>query len=286
MPGNLCIEARAAGAAAGVPLSPFVLIRGAGEMASAVAVRLYRANFRRICMLDLENPLCVRRQVSFCPALRAGTASVQGVTAGQACDARQMQGQWAAGRIAVMLVPDWDRANAARPDVVVDAILAKRNIGTAIGDAGLVIALGPGFSAGADCHRVIETNRGHDLGRIIDSGTAAADTGIPGAIAGETGRRILRAPCEGVFRGRTEIGAFLRRGEIAGEVAGRPVTVEIDGMIRGLIRTGTHVTAGLKLGDIDPRGQQDYCATISEKARTISGSVLECVVAHVNRAPA
>jgi xanthine dehydrogenase accessory factor len=255
-------------------------------MASAIAVRLYRANIRRICMLDLEKPLCVRRQVSFCPALLNDTASVEGISAGKAADASALRAVWAADKIAVMLVSDWDRMESVRPDVVIDAILAKRNLGTTIKDAGLVVALGPGFNAGVDCHRVIETNRGHDLGRIIETGPAAPDTGVPGAIAGETRKRILRAPCDGVFHSQTGIGDFLKTGQIVGHVQSQPVVVEIDGMIRGLIQTGTQVSSGLKIGDIDPRGQKDYCASISEKARSISGAVLECVVGHVNRATA
>jgi len=265
-------------------LSPFVLIRGAGEMASAIAARLYRANIRRICLIDLENPLCVRRQVSFCPALLSDGASVEGIVSRKAKDIREMRALWQENKIAVMHLQDWDRSDG-RPDIVVDAILAKKNLGTTMADADLVVALGPGFEAGHDCHRIIETNRGHDLGRIIDKGVAAPDTGIPGAIAGETKRRLLRAPCTGVFRSKAEIGGFLHKGDIAGHVGDQPVVVEIDGMIRGLIQTETKVSAGLKLGDIDPRGEQSFCNTISDKARAISGSVLECVMCHINRTP-
>lgn len=273
-------------AGAATALAPTILIRGAGEMASAIAVRLYRANFRQICMVDLENPLCVRRLVSFCPALLDGTATVEGVVAGKARTFSEVNALWQDQQIAVMLASDWQQARAPRPDIVVDAILAKKNLGTGRHDGDLVIALGPGFEAGIDCHQVIETNRGHDLGRIMDSGTAHPNTGIPGAISGETARRILRAPCDGVFHGHTEIGAFLHKGEIAGYVGDQPVRAEIDGMIRGLIRTRTEVTSGLKLGDIDPRGDKSYCTTISDKARAISGSVLECAMRHVTRASA
>lgn len=286
MGGHMVIGGPVQGVNPAPPIDPLVLVLGAGEMASAIAVRLYNANIRRICMLDLENPLCVRRQVSFCPALTNDGALVQGILAGKAADLREMQACWGAGQIAVMLVSDWGRLDAIRPDIVVDAILAKRNLGTKITDADLVVALGPGFNAGVDCHRVIETNRGHDLGRIIETGPAAPDTGVPGVIAGETRKRILRAPCDGVFHSRIEIGEFMKAGQTVGHVQDRPVIVEIDGMIRGLIQTGTQVSSGLKLGDIDPRGQKDYCGSISEKARTISGAVLECVVGHVNRVSA
>ncbi len=267
-----------------MPLSPIVLIRGAGEMASAIAVRLYRANIRRICLLDLENPLCVRRQVSFCPALLNGGTSVEGVAARKVRDSHEMRALWQESQIAVMLVSDWNGCVGAQPDIVVDAILAKTNLGTTIADADFVLALGPGFEAGVDCHRIIETNRGHDLGRIIDQGRAAPNTGIPGAIAGETKRRILRAPCDGVFRSTAEIGGFLHKGDIVGHVQDQPVVVDIDGMIRGLIQSETEVSTGLKLGDIDPRGERGFCHTISDKARAISGSVLECVICHINQA--
>jgi xanthine dehydrogenase accessory factor len=269
----------------GSALSPFVLIRGAGEMASAIAARLFRANIRRICLLDLENPLCVRRHVSFCPALQNGAASVEGIAARQARNTQEMHALWQQDRIAVMLLADWDQTGKTRPDIVIDAILAKTNLGTTMADADLVLALGPGFTAGVDCHRIIETNRGHDLGRVIDKGRAAPNTGIPGTIGGETNRRILRAPCDGFFRSTAVIGGFLHKGETVGHVQDQPVIVAIDGMIRGLIRTETKVTAGLKLGDIDPRGEQSFCYTVSDKARAISGSVLECVMRHVNRTP-
>ena len=155
-----------------------VLIRGAGEMASAIAVRLYRANIRRICMIDLEKPLCVRRLVSFCPALLDGSATVEGIVSGHALYLSQMNKLWHKRQIAVMNLSDWQRSGAVRPDIVIDAILAKKNVATTMDDGDLVVALGPGFEAGVDCHQVIETNRGHDLGRVIEQGTAAANTGI------------------------------------------------------------------------------------------------------------
>ncbi len=267
-----------------------MLIKGAGEMASAIAWRLYMANVRPIVMLDLENPLAVRRKVSFCPALETGRAVVEGVEAHAARDWKGIEAAWAAGKIAVVLVDDWQRIEGAAPDVVpdvvIDAILAKRNLGTRKNDAPLVIALGPGFEAGTDAHLVVETNRGHDLGRIIETGSAEANTGVPGAIAGHAKERVLRAPAAGVFAAELEIGDPVRKGDVVGHVAGHAVTAETAGVLRGLIRSGTEVSDGLKLGDIDPRGKPEYCATISDKARTLSGSVLECVMRRHNRAPA
>ena len=266
-----------------VRVSPFILVKGAGEMASAVAWRLYMANMRRICMLDLDDPLCVRRQVSFCTALETGTAIVEGVRAVAARDRTEIEAAWEAHAIAVVRVSDRGSIDRPAPDVVIDAILAKRNLGTGKDEAQLVIALGPGFTAGADCHLVIETNRGHDLGRIITSGSAEPNTGIPGDIAGHTGERVLRAPVTGRFQSQHAIGDSVRRNDVVGQVAGHPVPARLDGMLRGLIRSGTAVTAGLKLGDIDPRGKREHCDTISDKARAIAGAVLEGVMRYCNQ---
>lgn len=259
-------------------MSPFILIRGAGEMASAVAWRLHAANMARLCMLDLDEPLCVRRSVSFCTALETGRAVVEGVEAVAARNWTDAETAWAARRIAVFRTGDWERVRAPAPEVLIDAILAKRNIGTRIDAAPLVIALGPGFEAGRDCHMVIETNRGHNLGRVIVSGSAEPNTGLPGAIAGYAAERVLRAPACGRFEANRGIGDRVRAGEQVGTVAGQPVVSPLDGMLRGLIRTGTEVTAGLKIGDVDPRGQRQYCDTISDKARAIAGGVLEAVL--------
>jgi xanthine dehydrogenase accessory factor len=267
----------------GIPVSPFVVVKAAGEMASAIAWRLYRANIRRTCLLELDQPLCVRRRVSFCTALESGSAVVEGVQAVAAHNWNEVDAAWNSGSIAVVRILDWARMEARTPDVVVDAILAKRNLGTRIGEGGLVVALGPGFEAGQDCHFVIETNRGHDLGRIIAAGPAAPNTGVPGEIAGQTDARVLRAPADGPFRSERSIGDLVRAGDIVGHVGGKPVKAGLDGILRGLIRTGTDVTQGVKLGDIDPRARREYCDTISDKARAIAGSVLECVLRHCNR---
>ena len=266
-------------------ISPFILVKSAGEMATGVAWRLYMANMRRICMLDLDAPLCVRRQVSFCSALEAGAAVVEGVRAVAARDRDEVEAAWAAQKIPVVRTTDWARIDGLVPEVVIDAILAKRNLGTRKDEAPLVISLGPGFTAGEDCHLVIETNRGHDLGRIIASGSAEPNTGIPGDIAGYTDERVLRAPTAGIFQTQWNIGDRIRRNEVIGEVAGERVIARLDGMLRGLIRPGTAVAAGLKIGDIDPRAKREYCQTISDKARAIAGAVLEGVMRYRNRPP-
>ncbi|OGA96765.1 MAG: hypothetical protein A3G27_18940 [Betaproteobacteria bacterium RIFCSPLOWO2_12_FULL_66_14] len=252
-------------------------------MGSAIAWRLHMANMRRICMLDLEQPLCVRRRVSYCTALQDQATVVEGVAAEAARDAGAIEAAWRAGRIAVVRTADWRQLRGLSPDIVIDAILAKRNLGTRKDEARLVIALGPGFEAGVDCHFVIETNRGHDLGRIIAAGSAQANTGDPGDISGFTTERLLRAPAAGAFRSDLDIGSMVRKGDAIGEVAGQPVLAGLDGVLRGLIRPGTDVVQGTKLGDIDPRGRREYCDTISDKARSIAGAVLEAIMRELNR---
>jgi xanthine dehydrogenase accessory factor len=260
-------------------LSDIVIgIKGAGEMASAVAWRLYMANFRNLFMMEAPEPLAVRRRVSFCEAVHDGIQTVENVTGVRAEDADQVQAAWQTWRIPVLVDPQWTMIGRFEPDVVIDAILAKKNLGTSKGEARLVIGLGPGFSAGEDVHLVIETNRGHHLGRINVRGPAAPNTGVPGNIGGYTLERILRAPTAGRFVSLCEIGDPVKAGEIVGCVEKSKVRVEIDGILRGLIRTGTDVSEGLKLGDVDPRVDRSCCLTISDKARAIGGSVLEAVL--------
>lgn len=266
-------------------LSPTILIKGAGEMASAIAWRLHRANMPRIAMRELAAPLCVRRTVAFCDALYGAAVSVEGIEAVATITPATVEAAWSAGRIAVVPVDDGAAAPYPRPDVVIDAILAKRNLATRRNEAPLVVALGPGFTAGIDCHYVIETQRGHDLGRILEAGSAMPNTGIPGEIAGFDVERVLRAPCAGTFESQRAIGDSVVKGEPVAMVSGEPVVAAISGVLRGLIRPGTQVTAGLKVGDIDPRGRREHCWTISDKARAIAGSVLEAVMRHAN-APA
>ncbi|MEI6704083.1 MAG: selenium-dependent molybdenum cofactor biosynthesis protein YqeB [Deltaproteobacteria bacterium] len=260
-----------------------ILIRGAGEMATGVALRLYRSNFRRIIMLETASPLAVRRRVSFCEAINEGSMAVEGIDAVRVADATELDNAWASGKIAVLVDPLAECTQNLRPDVLIDAILAKRNLGTSISDARLVVALGLGFTAGRDCHIVVETNRGHNLGRLITSGSAEANTGIPGNIGGHTKERVLRAPADGVFVTGREIGDDVRKGHVIGQVGSELVTARIDGILRGLIRPGSSVTKGLKIGDIDPRGEVGYCNTLSEKARALGGAVLEAILNVYNR---
>ena len=259
-----------------------VIIRGAGEQATGIACRLHRANFKRILMLETPSPLAVRRQVSFCEAVHEGSMIVEGIEAIRVTDDSERDTAWGSGKIAVRIDPQGVSLTRCMPDVFIDATLAKRNLGTTITDAQLVIALGPGFTAGTDCHIVIETNRGHDLGRLITVGMAAANTGIPGDIAGYTKERVLRAPTDGTFATESQIGDLVRKGEVIGVVGTAGVVSQLDGVLRGLIRPGSSVRAGLKIGDVDPRGEAGYCNTISEKARALGGAVLEAILAAYN----
>lgn len=270
-------------------ISPFVLIRGAGEMASAIAWRLRMANIRRLCLVDLPNPIAVRRGVSFCNVLKTshpagkGTFVIEGVEAVSASNWQEVKTIWKEQKIAVL--PNEEEGGwiaGLRPDIFIDAVLAKENLGTTITRADLVIALGPGFEAGKDSHLVIETNRGHDLGKIISKGYSEPNTGIPGNISGQTEARVLRSMKAGTFQSDRKIGHLVKEGDIVGIISGSPVRAKLDGVIRGLIRSETQVPKGLKIGDIDPRGNREYCFSISDKARTISGSVLECVLRFYN----
>lgn len=255
-----------------------ICIRGAGEMASAVAWRLHRANFHRIYMLEVPRPLAVRRRVSFCEAVYDGHQTVEGIMAVKTADQHGVAAVWEKGHIAVLVDPKGKTIADLEPDVIIDAILAKRNLGTRPDQASLVVGLGPGFEAGRDVHAVIETNRGHNLGRIITRGRATPNTGIPGRIAGFAARRVLRSPGTGRFQAVVDIGHRVAAGDAVGRVNDRKVCAQIDGILRGLVRSGTRVEVRMKLGDIDPRGDAAYCETISDKARAISGSVLEVVL--------
>jgi xanthine dehydrogenase accessory factor len=260
-------------------LSDIVIgIKGAGEMASAIAWRLFMANFRNIFLMETPDPLAVRRQVSFCEAVHDGARTVEAVTAVRVQDTDHAVASWQTWRIPVLVDPHWHTIARLKPDVVIDAIVAKKNLGTRMDEARLVIGLGPGFWAGEHVHLVIETNRGHHLGRIITQGPASPNTGVPGNIGGYTIQRVLRAPATGRFVACCDIGQPVRMGDIVGSVEKSPVRAEIDGILRGLIRSGRDVTEGLKLGDIDPGNDPACCHTISDKARAIGGSVLEAVL--------
>lgn len=253
-----------------------VLIRGAGDIASGIALRLYRAGLS-VVMTDLERPTAIRRTVCFSQAILLGQVTVEDVTA-RAASLPQVEAILAAGEIPVLADPQCRCREALRPDVLVDAILAKKNLGTSITDAPAVIAVGPGFTAGVDCHAVVETMRGHTLGRVIWDGPALPNTNIPGLIGGFAGERVLRAPCDGVFRQVLDIGAQVQAGDIAGYVEDQPVTCTISGVLRGILPSGVTVFRGMKSGDVDPRCQPDFCRLASDKALAVGGGVLEAIL--------
>jgi xanthine dehydrogenase accessory factor len=254
-----------------------ILIKGAGDLASGVAVRLAHCGYR-IVMTDLPHPTSIRRTVCFSEAILQGSVSVEDVTAEYAGSIESIPAIHERGHIAVIADPDAACIKDLHPDVVVDAILAKRNLGTTIVDAPIVIALGPGFTAGVDCHAVIETMRGHDLGRVILDGSAEPNTGIPGNIGGFTTERVLRAPKDGVFREIRHIGDIVAKGDPVASVDDEMILAPIDGLIRGLLPAGTPVRKGMKSGDIDPRPVPQHCHTVSDKARAIGGGVLEVIL--------
>lgn len=263
------------------PLDLKILIRGAGEIASGVAYRLFQSHFS-ILMTEIPMPLSIRRAVCFSEAVFEGEAEVEGVVAVRVEAVEEIEGVWRQERITVLVDPDLTVRHEIPFDVVIDATLAKRNIGTFRGFAPLVIGLGPGFTAGEDVDCVIETNRGHHLGRVIDEGPAEPDTGTPGSTLGYTVERVLRAPAEGVFRGVKAIGDRIAAGETVGWVGDIPMTSRIEGVLRGILRDGVPVTRGMKSGDVDPRGQRINCFTISDKARAVAGGVLEAVLHRFN----
>lgn len=253
------------------------LIRGAGDLATGIALRLWRSGIR-VVLTDLERPTAIRRTVAFSEAIVHGETTVEDVTARLAANADEARALLAQGIVPVLADPGCACREALAPDALVDAILAKRNLGTRITDAPVVVGVGPGFTAGEDCHAVVETMRGHTLGRVIYRGSAIPNTNIPGLIGGFAGERVLRAPADGVFHRKLEIGARVEPGDVAGEVAGLPMRCMIGGVLRGILPEGTQVHKGMKSGDVDPRGQVENCYTVSDKALAVGGGVLEAIL--------
>lgn len=256
-----------------------VLIRGAGDLASGIALRLRRAGCS-VVMTELAQPTTIRRTVSFSDAVLQGAAVVEGIEARLAGNPAQAKRLLKDGILPVLIDPEAACREELMPDVLVDAILAKRNLGTSINDAPVVIGVGPGFTVGLDCHAAVETMRGHTLGRAYyQNGDAVLpNTAIPGLIGGYTGERVLRAPADGIFRGIRTIGDRVEAGETVGYVGDKPMRCTIGGVLRGLLADGVPVRKGLKAGDVDPRGRQEYCRTVSDKALSVGGGVLEAIL--------
>ena len=259
-----------------------VLIKGAGDLATGVAYRLYRAGYS-IVMTDIEQPTAVRRTVAFCQCIYGGTATVEGVTSRRVETVEEVKACLERGEIPVLVDPEAAIRTQMPFDAEVDAILAKYNVNTRIDDAPIVLALGPGFTAGVDCHGVIETKRGHYLGRLILEGSAIPNTGVPGDVGGYTTQRIIRACRDGIFHPVAHIGDMVAEGDVVATVDGEPVYALMPGTVRGMLPDGLRVKQGRKSGDIDPRGEYNHCFTISDKARAIGGGVLEGLLYFQNR---
>lgn len=253
-----------------------VLVRGAGDLGSGVVYRLYRAGFP-VIVTELPTPLFVRRTVAYGAAVYDGVITVDGITA-RCVSLAEVAATLEQGEIPVVVSPDDTLIGALAPVAVIDTRMAKAPLDAKIGHAPLVVALGPGYEPGVHCHAVIETNRGHQLGRVYWNQQAEPDTGQPGAVGGVTGLRLLRAPASGTLVAHRQIGDMVQRGEVVAEVAGKPVTAQIDGIVRGMIHPSVEVWLGLKIGDIDPRAKREHCFTISEKALAVGGGVVEAVL--------
>lgn len=255
------------------------VLRGGGDLATGVAWRLHRAGFP-VVITELAEPLTVRRLVSLSTAVTTGTIDIEGMVGRLAADPDEARAIATGGEVGVIVSPGLPPLDAS---VVVDARMAKRNLDTSHHDAPLLIGLGPGFTAGDDCHAVIETLRGHRLGRVLWDGAAAPDTGVPGSIGGHDFDRVVRAPASGIIRWEHEIGDRVEAGSTLGQVDGADVMATISGVVRGLILDGTVVARDLKIGDIDPRADAAACREISDKALAIGGGVLEAVMTWLAR---
>jgi xanthine dehydrogenase accessory factor len=259
-----------------------VLVKGAGEMATGIAHRLFVSGITRIVLTEIASPIAVRRGVAFSEAVYEGAKEVEGVRAKLITDHSQLDGVWKEEVIGIIVDPEWSMLAATKPDVVVDAIMAKRYTGTRKTEAPLVIAVGPGFAAPDDVHAVVESNRGHNLGRVIYQGQAEPFTGVPGATEGLRNERVLRSPMAGPVKHVKAIGDRVNKGDLVLYVGSKAVHAAISGIVRGLIRE-INVGANEKIGDIEPRDDLSTCYTISDKARAIAGGVFEAVMHRYNR---
>jgi xanthine dehydrogenase accessory factor len=255
---------------------PLAIVRGGGDLATGVIYRLWRVGFA-VLVLETRHPLAIRLPVSAAQAVYEGAHVIDGMPARRIASPSQMPDD---GGVGVLVDPLGASIPELRPELLVDAIMAKRNCGTRKDMAPCVLAIGPGFCAPRDVHAVVETLRGHNLGRVITNGAAVPDTGVPGEIGGETAARVVRSPAEGNARFRVSIGDRVEAGQVIGEVNEAPVAVKISGVVRGLIHPSVHVVAGMKIGDVDPRAARENCFSISDKSLAIGGGVLEAALAH------
>ena len=262
-----------------------VTVKGAGDLATGVMHRLSRAGFA-VMATELPHPTVLRRTVAFAEAVTLGQMTVEGITACRASSIEDVQAALKHGLVPIVVDPGGTVFRQLQPGVLVEATLSKYNSGITKDDAPVVIALGPGYEAGKDVHAVIETNRGHNLGRVYLQGFAEPDTGVPGTIGGYAGERLLRAPCAGRLYGVRQIGDQVQAGETIAVVKSNEetisITAAISGILRGLVRNELEVNIGMKVGDIDPRAVREHCFTISDKSRAIGGGVLEAIMYFMN----
>lgn len=259
-----------------------IIVRGGGDLATGTIYKLHQCGFP-VLVLETEKPSAIRRNVAFCEAVYQGSQTVERTTCTLAHSHEEAVNCLRTGRLPMLIDPAGDCISDFRPLAVVDAILAKENLGTRRDMAPITVGLGPGFEAGADVDAVVETKRGHNLGRVIYSGSAAANTGIPGIIGGYGKERVIHSPAAGILRNLTKITDTVTKGQTIAlvETAEGPVPVQatLTGLLRGLLRDGYPVPQGFKIADIDPRMEQyDNCFTISDKARCIAGGVLEAIL--------
>ena len=259
-----------------------ILIRGAGDLATGIAYRLHKSGFE-VIMTETEIPLTVRRTVAFSRAVYEEKAQVEDAIAELINTPGGIDEVLKRGNMPVIVDPKLKYLKEYQADVIVDAILAKKNLGTTIHDAEFVIGVGPGFTAGEDCHVVVETQRGHMLGRVIHEGSAIPNTGIPGVIGGYSIERIIRAVADGLYEPVVQIGDLVEKDEIVAYSGGKPVFALMGGIVRGMLQSEVRVQTGMKCGDIDARCEVEYCYTISDKARAIGGGVLEAIMEYFNK---
>ncbi len=258
-----------------------VLIKGGGEVASGVAHRLFRAQFK-VCLTEIPHPQAVSRGVAFSEAVYDGEKEVEGVAAELVQSAGEIPQIWGKNRLPIMVDPETTLKDTLHPDILVDAIMAKRNLGTRLTDAPLVIGLGPGFYAGRDVHLVVETNNSENLGRVIFDGETEQNTGVPISIGGLTSDRVLHSPEDGLFLTTKEIGGLVSAGEVVASVGRQAVKAEIGGVVRALLKSGIQVEKGTKLAEIDPVADKETCYRIRARVRAISGGVLEAILVRLN----
>lgn len=255
-----------------------VVVRGGGDIVSGAIQKLYRSGFK-VLVLETETPSAIRRKVAFCEAVYEKEIEIEGIKARLVDNDEEIQDCWDSDIVPVMIDSRGKVIERLKPLAVVDGILAKQNFGTKRSMAPITIALGPGFSAPEDVDIVIETMRGHNLGRIIEEGRASENTGVPGIIAGVGIERVIYSDYSGVITNIEKIGNVVEKGDVIAVVGDNEIYASISGVLRGIIRDGYKVKKGLKIADIDPRiSEKDNCFTISDKARNIGGAVLESIL--------